>query len=69
MMLVVLPLVTTVRRRGDPISAMAGAAFAVFAVHAGLDWDWEMPVVTLAALACAGAALTHRSSIDSEEGS
>jgi O-antigen ligase len=67
--LVALPVVTTVRRRGDPISAMAGAAFAVFAVHAGLDWDWEMPVVTLAALACAGVALAHRPSIDSEEGS
>jgi hypothetical protein len=68
-MLVALPLVTTVRRRGEPISAMAGAAFAVFAVHAGLDWDWEMPVVTLAALGCAGVALTRRPAIDSEEGS
>ena len=67
--LVVLPLVTTVRGRGDPVSAIAGAAFAVFAVHAGIDWDWEMPVVTLVALGCAGVALTRHSSIDSEEGS
>jgi hypothetical protein len=26
-------------------------------VHAGVDWDWEMPVVTLAALYCGGAML------------
>jgi O-antigen ligase len=67
--LVAVPLGATVRRRGDPISATAGAAFVVFAVHAGLDWDWEMPVVTLAALGCAGAALARRPSIDTEEGS
>ena len=65
--LVAVPLGATVRRRGDPISATAGAAFVVFAVHAGLDWDWEMPVVTLAALGCAGAALARRPSIDTEE--
>ena len=34
--------------------ATAAAGFAVFALHAGLDWDWEMPVVTLVALGCAG---------------
>ena len=45
------PLGAAVRRRGDPIAAAAGAAFASFALHAGLDWDWEMPVVTLVALA------------------
>jgi O-antigen ligase len=55
------PLGAAVRRRGDPIAAAAGAAFASFALHAGLDWDWEMPVVTLVALGCAGALLTRRS--------
>jgi len=33
------------------------AAGAVFLVHAGVDWDWEMPAVTLVFLAFAGAAL------------
>jgi hypothetical protein len=27
-------------------------------VHAGLDWDWEMPVVVVAALSCAAALVT-----------
>jgi O-antigen ligase len=31
------------------------AALAVFALHAGLDWDWEMPAVTLPALLLAAA--------------
>jgi O-antigen ligase len=37
-------------------SAAAAAAYVVFLVHAGVDWDWEMPVVTVAGLFC-GAAL------------
>ena len=44
------------RRRGDPLLAAAGAGFVAFVVHAGVDWDWELPSVTLAGLAC-GAAL------------
>ena len=65
--LVAVPLLATLRRRGDPTSALAGAAFAVFAVHAGLDWDWEMPVVTLTALGCAGVALARSSTPPKEE--
>ncbi|MSX03288.1 MAG: hypothetical protein F2813_09055, partial [Actinobacteria bacterium] len=30
------------------------ALLATWALHAGLDWDWEMPAVTLVALAAAG---------------
>ena len=41
----------------DPLVATAGAGFAVFALHAGIDWDWEMPVVTLVALGCGGTVL------------
>lgn len=33
----------------------AAGAFAVFVVHAAVDWDWELPAVTFAALACAVA--------------
>jgi len=40
--------------RGGP--AAAGAA-VVFLVHAGLDWDWEMPAVVLAGLCCGAVAL------------
>ena len=56
---VALPLSGAFRRRGDPLVAVAGAGFAVFAVHAGLDWDWEMPVVTLAGLGCAAVLLSR----------
>jgi len=33
------------------------AGFVVYAVHAPLDWDWEMPAVTLVAIVLAGALL------------
>ncbi len=58
--LVAIPLVAALRRRGDPLAVTAAAAFVVFAAHAGIDWDWEMPVVTLAGLGCAGALLAGR---------
>ena len=61
-----VPLIAAARWRGDPISALSGAAFAVFVVHAGLDWDWEMPVVTLTALGCAGVALGRPSNATEE---
>jgi O-antigen ligase len=38
-------------------SPVAVAGWSVFVVHAALDWDWQLPAVTLAALACAVAAL------------
>ena len=33
------------------------AGFVVWAAHVALDWDWEMPAVTLTALVLAGALL------------
>jgi len=50
------PLVSAARARGRPVVAAAAAGYSAYLVHAGLDWDWEYPVVTLAGLAC-GAAL------------
>jgi hypothetical protein len=45
-------------RAGDRM-LIAGwaAASAAFVFHAGLDWDWEMPGVTLVFLALTGSAL------------
>jgi O-antigen ligase len=34
-------------------AAGAIGALAVFAIHAGLDWDWELPALTLVALTLA----------------
>jgi hypothetical protein len=51
-----------VRARG-PQRSLYGALLAVavvWALHAGVDWDWEMPVVTLGFFAAAGLALSAR---------
>jgi hypothetical protein len=50
----VLPLAHSNLRGGN--APVAAGAYVVFLVHAGLDWDWEMPAVVLAGLCC-GAAL------------
>ncbi len=50
------PLVAAVRLRRDPLVPAAAGAYVVFLVHATIDWDWQLPAVTLAALGC-GAAL------------
>ena len=42
------------RRRS--LTAAAAAAYVAFLLHAAVDWDWQMPAVTLAALFC-GVAL------------
>jgi O-antigen ligase len=47
--------------RSNPgLAAGPAAAFAVWAVHAGIDWDWEMPAVSLVALALAAALIAWR---------
>ena len=45
------------RRRQDRLLWSAGLALAVtWIVHAGVDWDWELPSVTLPIVALLGAA-------------
>ena len=51
------PLVAAFSARGSPFVPVALAAYAAYLVHAGVDWDWEMGAVTLAALALAAALL------------
>jgi len=46
-------------RRRSLYGALLAVAI-VWALHAGVDWDWEMPVVTLGFFAAAGAALSPR---------
>ena len=50
------------RARGSQRSLYGAllAAGVVWALHAGVDWDWEMPVVTLGFFAAAGVALSPR---------
>jgi O-antigen ligase len=50
----VLPL-GALRRTRDGVTAVAAGAYVAFLVHTGVDWDWELPAVTVAALICGGA--------------
>ena len=51
-----LPLVAGARSR-HPLAAVAAGGYTAYLVHAGLDWDWEMPAVTLTGLLCGVALL------------
>jgi hypothetical protein len=44
----------------DPTALAAAGVLAAFLVHAALDWDWEMPAVTLIPLILSAAALRTR---------
>jgi O-antigen ligase len=45
------------RRRRDPLLATAAAGYVAFLVHAAVDWDWELPAVTLLGLMCGSSLL------------
>ena len=51
------PIVAAVAARGNPFVPAAFAAYCAYLVHAGIDWDWELPAVTILALLCAAAML------------
>jgi hypothetical protein len=50
-----------VRQPDRTLYAAAFAAILVWAIHAGFDWDWQMPAVTLPAFVLAGAGLGRSS--------
>jgi O-antigen ligase len=43
--------------RAGPAAAGSVAALAAIALHAGIDWDWELPALTLVALALAASLI------------
>jgi O-antigen ligase len=51
------PLVAAVRARSVPLVPAVAGAYVAFLLHAGVDWDWELPAVTLAGFACGVAVL------------
>ena len=56
------PVVALARRRAGPGASAAGALLAAalaWALHAALDWDWQMPAVTIWLWAAGGAALAR----------
>ncbi|HEX6699858.1 MAG TPA: O-antigen ligase family protein [Gaiellaceae bacterium] len=52
-----VPLAGAAKARAHPLVPGASAAYLAFLVHAGIDWDWEMPAVTLLGLFCGSAVL------------
>lgn len=52
LLLVVLltPLAAARRAASHPVGPIVLGAYVVYLVHAAVDWDWEMPAVTLAGL-------------------
>ena len=48
------PLVVALRHGRAPAAA---GGYVAFLFHAGIDWDWEMPAVTVAGLLCGSAIL------------
>ena len=55
--LLALPVAAGVIARRQPLAAPAFGGYVAYLVHAAQDWDWELPAVTLAGLACAAALL------------
>ncbi len=58
-------LVGAARRLGGPERHVYGAFLALAAmwmVHAGIDWDWQMPAITVWLFALGGLALSRRRS-------
>jgi len=49
--------VVGVRARRQPLVPAALGAYVAYCGHSAIDWDWEIPAVTFAALACAGVVL------------
>ena len=54
------PLVQGVRARRERLVAGAFGAYVAYLLHAGLDWDWEIPAVTVLGLFCGVALLLAR---------
>jgi hypothetical protein len=44
-------------RAGRPLAAGCTAASTVWVLHASIDWDWEIPAVTLPVMVMAGALI------------
>jgi O-antigen ligase/polysaccharide polymerase Wzy-like membrane protein len=52
-----VPLGVAVRSRKRPAAVIGCGAYVVFLAHAVVDWDWQVPAVTVAALLCAVAVM------------
>ena len=53
------PLVLAVRARRRPLVPIAAAVLVAYLARAAIDWDWEFPVLTLVAIACASVIVAE----------
>ncbi len=53
------PLVLAVKYRHRPLVPIAAAVLVAYLARAGVDWDWEFPILTLVALGCAGVIVAE----------
>jgi hypothetical protein len=58
------PLRAAVASRAVPGVPVAAGAAVAFIAHASVDWDWELPAVVVAGLACLAAVCAARTSED-----
>jgi hypothetical protein len=56
-LMLAVPLAALPHARDWHLAGAAAAAYGAFLLHTAVDWDWEMPAVTLAALLPASALL------------
>ncbi len=61
---VLLALLPVRRGPSRPVYAAGFAGVLAWAVHAGVDWDWEMPALTVIVFALGGLALAARPRAD-----
>ncbi|HEU4942322.1 MAG TPA: O-antigen ligase family protein, partial [Gaiellaceae bacterium] len=54
------PVAAAFGARRHPLAAGAFGAYVAYLVHAGADWDWELPAITVAAFACGAALIALR---------
>jgi hypothetical protein len=52
-----IPLAALRSVRTHPLVPGAVGAYVAYLVHTGIDWDWELPAVTIAGLLCAASIL------------
>jgi hypothetical protein len=57
LVVLVTPLAGLRVARRHPLAATAAGAYVAYLVHTGVDWDWELPAVTLAGLLCGTSLL------------
>jgi O-antigen ligase len=54
---IVTPIAAAIRARRNALVVPALAGFVAVVVHAGIDWDWEVPAVMIVGLTSAGVLL------------